>query len=173
MVNLKNIVDFVEFKEKFVGVEFIVLIEYCGLIVFQFQELCNNFGFDVEYFVVKNIFFKIVVNEVGIEGFDDKLIGLIVIVFIKGEVVDVVKVIKKFVDDNKVFVVKGGYMDGNVFIVEQVVVIVELDNCEIIFVKLVGVMKGFMVKVVVVFNVFVIKMVCIVVVLQDKKVVEV
>ncbi len=106
MANPKNTADLAELKEKLAGAESIVLTEYRGLTVSQLQELRNNLGFDVEYSVAKNTLFKIAANEAGIEGLDDKLTGPTAIAFIKGEAVDAAKVIKKFADDNKAFVVK-------------------------------------------------------------------
>ena len=152
MANPKNTADLAELKEKLAGAESIVLTEYRGLTVSQLQELRNNLGFDVEYSVAKNTLFKIAANEAGIEGLDDKLTGPTAIAFIKGEAVDAAKVIKKFADDNKAFVVKGGYMDGNALTAEQVAAIAELDNRETTLAKLAGAMKGNLAKAAGLFN---------------------
>lgn len=132
-----------------------LIIEYCGLMVVNLVELCRFLMGLVIYVVVKNIFIKWVVFEVGIEGFDELFVGFIVIVFVIGELVDVVKVIKIFVKEYKVLVIKGGYMDGYLLIVVEVECIVDLEFCEVLLVKLVGVMKGNLVKVVGLFNVLV------------------
>ncbi|MDK8826968.1 50S ribosomal protein L10 [Corynebacterium striatum] len=172
MANPKNTADLAELKEKLAGAESIVLTEYRGLTVSQLQELRNNLGFDVEYSVAKNTLFKIAANEAGIKGLDDKLTGPTAIAFIKGEAVDAAKVIKKFADDNKAFVVKGGYMDGNALSAEQVAAIAELDNRETTLAKLAGAMKGSMAKAAAVFNAPATKMVRTAAALQDKKAAE-
>jgi len=172
MANPKNTADLAKLKEKLDGAHSIVLTEYRGLTVGQLQELRNNLGFDVEYSVAKNTLFKIAANEAGIEGLDEHLTGPTAIAFIKGEAVDAAKVIKKFADDNKAFVVKGGYMDGNILSADQVAAIAELDNRETTLAKLAGAMKGSMAKAAAVFNAPATKMVRTAAALQDKKAAE-
>ena len=172
MANPKNTADLAALKEKLDGANSIVLTEYRGLTVGQLQELRNNLGFDVEYSVAKNTLFKIAANEAGIEGLDEHLTGPTAIAFIKGEAVDAAKVIKKFADDNKAFVVKGGYMDGNALSAEQVAAIAELDNRETTLAKLAGAMKGSMAKAAAAFNAPATKMVRTAAALQDKKAAE-
>lgn len=152
MANPKNVSDLAELKEKIAGANSIVLTEYRGLSVAQLSELRNNLGFDVEYSVAKNTLFKIAAAEAGIEGLDEQLTGPTAIAFIKGEAVDAAKVIKKFADDNKAFVVKGGYMDGNALTADQVNAIAELDNRETTLAKLAGAMKGNLAKAAGLFN---------------------
>ena len=172
MANPKNTADLAKLKEKLDGANSIVLTEYRGLTVGQLQELRNNLGFDVEYSVAKNTLFKIAANEAGIEGLDEHLTGPTAIAFIKGEAVDAAKVIKKFADDNKAFVVKGGYMDGNILSADQVAAIAELDNRETTLAKLAGARKGSMAKAAAVFNAPATKMVRTAAALQDKKAAE-
>ena len=59
---------------------------------------------------------------------------------------------KKFADDNKAFIVKGGYMDGNALSADQVKAIAELDNRETTLAKLAGAMKGNLAKAAGLFN---------------------
>ena len=172
MANPKNTAELAALKEKFAEADSLVLTEYRGLTVGQLQELRNNLGFDVEYSVAKNTLFKIAANEAGIEGLDEHLTGPTAIAFIKGEAVDAAKVIKKFADDNKAFVVKGGYMDGNILSADQVAAIAELDNRETTLAKLAGAMKGSMAKAAAVFNAPATKMVRTAAALQDKKAAE-
>ncbi|QPK79452.1 50S ribosomal protein L10 [Corynebacterium lizhenjunii] len=169
MANPKNTADLAALKEKIAGANSIVLTEYRGLTVSQLQELRNNLGFDVEYSVAKNTLFKIAAAEAGIEGLDEQLTGPTAFAFIKGEAVDAAKVIKKFADDNKAFVVKGGYMDGNALSAAQVEAIAELDNRETTLAKLAGAMKGSMAKAAALFNAPATKMVRTAAALQEKK----
>ncbi|QCB27661.1 50S ribosomal protein L10 [Corynebacterium endometrii] len=152
MANPKNVAGLAELKEKLEASSSVFLTEYRGLTVAQLQELRNNLGFDVEYSVAKNTLFKIAANEAGIEGLDEYLTGPTAIAFIKGEAVDAAKVMKKFADDNKAFVVKGGYMDGNALDAAQVQAIAELDNRETTLAKLAGAMKGNLAKAAGLFN---------------------
>lgn len=152
MANPKNTADLAELKEKLEGANSIVLTEYRGLTVAQLAELRNSLGFDVDYSVAKNTLFKIAANEAGIEGLDEHLTGPTAIAFIKGEAVDAAKVMKKFADNNKAFILKGGYMDGNALNAAQVEAIAELDNRETTLAKLAGAMKGNLAKAAGLFN---------------------
>lgn len=152
MANPKNEVALAELKEQFAETDSIVLTEYRGLTVAQTTELRRALGDDVQYSVAKNTLVKIAAQEAGVEGLDDLLTGPTAVAFIKGEAVDTAKVLKKFGDDNKAFVVKGGYMDGNALTADQVKAIAELDNRETTLAKLAGAMKGNLAKAAGLFN---------------------
>ena len=152
MANPKNEVALAELKAQFAETDSIVLTEYRGLTVAQTTELRRALGDDVQYSVAKNTLVKIAAQEAGVEGLDDLLTGPTAVAFIKGEAVDTAKVLKKFGDDNKAFVVKGGYMDGNALNADQVKAIAELDNRETTLAKLAGAMKGNLAKAAGLFN---------------------
>ncbi|RNE48915.1 50S ribosomal protein L10 [Corynebacterium alimapuense] len=152
MANAKNQADLVELKAKFEEASSVVLTEYRGLTVAQISELRGALGFDVQYSVAKNTLIKIAAREQGIEGLDEQLTGPTAVAFIKGEAVDAAKVMKKFADDNKAFLVKGGYMDGMALSADQVKAIAELDNRETTLAKLAGAMKGNLAKAAGLFN---------------------
>lgn len=130
----------------------IVLTEYRGMTVTEITELRRSLGADVKYSVAKNTMIKLAANEAGVEGLDEHLTGPTAVAFIKGEAVDAAKVMKKFADDNKAFIVKGGYMDGNALSADQVKAIAELDNRETTLAKLAGAMKGNLAKAAGLFN---------------------
>ncbi|QMV86197.1 50S ribosomal protein L10 [Corynebacterium hindlerae] len=152
MANAKNTAALAELKEKFAAANSIVLTEYRGLTVAQTTVLRRALGSDVQYSVAKNTMIKLAAKEAGIEGLDDLLTGPTAIAFIKGEAVDAAKALKKFGGDNKAFVVKGGYMDGNALSAAQVDAIAELDNRETTLAKLAGAMKGNLAKAAGLFN---------------------
>ena len=113
MANAKNTAAVAELKNRFEEANSVVLTEYRGLSVAQTTELRRALGADVQYSVAKNTMIKLAAKEAGVEGLDDLLTGPTAVAFIKGEAVDAAKALKKFGKDNKAFVVKGGYMDGN------------------------------------------------------------
>lgn len=152
MANAKNTAALAELKEKFATANSVVLTEYRGLSVAQTTELRRALGSDVQYSVAKNTMIKLAAQEAGIEGLDDLLTGPTAVAFIQGEAVDAAKALKKFGGDNKAFVVKGGYMDGNALSAAQVDAIAELDNRETTLAKLAGAMKGNLAKAAGLFN---------------------
>lgn len=152
MANPKNAASLAELKVRFAEANALVLTEYRGLTVAQTTELRRALGTDVQYSVAKNTLLKLAAKEAGVEGLDDLLTGPTAVAFIKGEAVDAAKALKKFASDNKVLVVKGGYMDGNALSAAQVDAIAELDNRETTLAKLAGAMKGNLAKAAGLFN---------------------
>ena len=139
MANAKNTAAVAELKKRFEETNAIVLTEYRGLTVAQTTELRRKLGADVQYSVAKNTMIKLAAREAGVE---DLLSGPTAVAFIKGEAVDAAKALKEFGKDNKAFVVKGGYMDGNALSAAQVEAIAEMDNRETTFAKIAGAMNG-------------------------------
>ncbi|GAA1470864.1 50S ribosomal protein L10 [Corynebacterium felinum] len=152
MANPKNTASLAELKQRFAETDAFVLTEYRGLTVAQTTALRKSLGADVQYSVAKNTLLKLAAKEAGIEGLDDLLTGPTAVAFIKGEAVDAAKALKKFSTENKAFVVKGGYMDGNALSAAQVDAIAELDNRETTLAKLAGAMKGNLAKAAGLFN---------------------
>lgn len=152
MANPKNTESLAELKNRFADIDSVFVTEYRGLSVAQITELRRALGSDVQYSVAKNTLIKLAAKEAGIEGLDDILTGPTAVAFIKGEAVDAAKAMKKFASENKAFVIKGGYMDGNALSAAQVDAIAELDNRETTLAKLAGAMKGNLAKAAGLFN---------------------
>ncbi|MDY5785831.1 50S ribosomal protein L10 [Corynebacterium sp.] len=169
MANPKNVQELEVLKGKFQEASSIVLTEYRGLTVGQLQELRGELGFDVEYHVAKNTLVKIAANENGIEGLDELLTGPTAVAFIKGEAVDAAKVMKKFNKGHDAFVIKGGYMDGNVLDAAQVDAIAEMDNRETTLAKIAGAFQGSLAKAAGLFQAPASKTARLVAALQDKQ----
>ena len=170
MANPKNTAELAALKEKFEDASSVFLTEYRGLTVGQLQELRGELGFDVELHVAKNTLVKIAANEHGIEGLDDLLTGPTAVAFIKGDAtVDAAKVMKKFAKDNEMFVIKGGYMDGNPLDASQVDAVAEMDNRETTLSKLAGAFQGSLAKAAGLFEAPASKTARLVAALQDKQ----
>ncbi|MHC9779055.1 50S ribosomal protein L10 [Corynebacterium diphtheriae] len=152
MANPKNTESLAELKNRFADIDSVFVTEYRGLTVAQITELRRALGSDVQYSVAKNTLIKLAAKEAGIEGLDDILTGPTAVAFIKGEAVDAAKAMKKFASENKAFVIKGGYMDGNALSAAQVDAIAELDNRETTLAKFAGAMKGNLAKAAGLFN---------------------
>lgn len=152
MANPKSESSLAELKQRFSDADSVVLSEYRGLTVAQMTELRTALGDDVQYSVAKNTLVKLAANEAGMEGLDDLLTGPTAVAFIHGEAVDAAKAMKKFAEDNKAFIVKGGFMDGKALSADDVKAIAALDNRETTLAKLAGAMKGNLAKAAGLFN---------------------
>lgn len=131
-----------ELKEKFAESSTALLTEYRGLTVTEITELRRSLGADTSYSVAKNTLIKRAAAESGVEGLDDLLTGPTAVAFVRGEAVDAAKALKKFADEHKALVVKGGYMDGAFIDADQVKALAEMDNRETTLAKLAGAFKG-------------------------------
>ena len=158
-----------ELTDKFRDSGAAVLTEYRGLSVAQTTELRRSLGADVQYSVAKNTLIKLAANDAGITELDDLLTGPTAVAFIKGEAVDPAKVLKKFGEDNEAFVIKGGYMDGNVLDASQVDALAEMDNRETTLAKLAGAFQGSLAKAAGLFQAPASKTARLVAALQDKQ----
>lgn len=142
MANAKNTAAVAALKERFDASNAVVLTEYRGLSVAKLYELRRALGTDVTYSVAKNTMIKLAAHEVGVEGLDEHLTGPTAVAFISGEAVDAAKALKEFGKENKAFVIKGGWMDGNVLDAADVAAIAELDNRETTLAKIAGAFDG-------------------------------
>lgn len=117
-----------------------VLTDYRGLTVKELQELRRSLGENADYAVVKNTLAKIAANEVGIDGFDDLLIGPTAIAFINGDVVEAAKGLRDFAKANPALIVKGGYLDGAAIDAKEIAKLADLESREVLLGKLAGAM---------------------------------
>jgi large subunit ribosomal protein L10 len=115
-----------------------VLTEYRGLTVKQLQELRRALGENANYAVVKNTLTKIAATEVGVEGFDELLIGPTAIAFINGDVVEAARGLRDFAKANPSLVIKGGVLDGNPLGAEEIAKLADLESREVLLGKLAG-----------------------------------
>jgi large subunit ribosomal protein L10 len=129
-----------EIVESFNGAAGAVLTEYRGLTVKQLQDLRRSLGENADYAVVKNTLTKIAAGEVGIEGFDDLLVGPTAIAFINGDVVEAAKGLRDFAKANPALVIKGGVLDGNILNAKEVAKLADLESREVLMGKLAGAM---------------------------------
>ncbi|APT89952.1 50S ribosomal protein L10 [Corynebacterium sphenisci DSM 44792] len=120
----------------------VVLTEYRGLSVDEITQLRRALGADVKYSVAKNTMIKLAAAEAAVEGLDEHLTGPTAVAFIKGESVDAAKAIKKFADEHKALVIKGGYVDGSAIDAEQFRALADMDNRETTLAKIAGGFNG-------------------------------
>ena len=78
----------------------IILIDYKGIDAGEVQELRNRFrNADVKYFVAKNTFLKIALNDLGITELDDYLVGPVAVAASSVDEVSAARELVKFKKD--------------------------------------------------------------------------
>ncbi len=133
-----------DLTERFRSATGVVLTEYRGISVAGLRELRESLRGNAEYLVVKNTLTKIAVEEAGVEGIGDMLVGPNAIAFITGDPVEASKGLKKFGKENAALVVKGGLLDGKPLSPEEISKLADLESREVLLAKLAGAMKASM-----------------------------
>ncbi|HLK57361.1 MAG TPA: 50S ribosomal protein L10 [Chthonomonadaceae bacterium] len=122
-----------------------ILTDYRGLTVAEVSTLRKKLrAVDAEYHIVKNTLFKIALGGEVSPELDALLTGPTAIVFAKEDVVAPAKSILDFVRDAKKtdVKVKGGYIDGKVYNLEQVQALSKLPPKEQVVAQLLGTING-------------------------------
>ena len=142
----------VEITDEFSASNGAVLTEYRGLTVGELKTLRRSLGENANYAVVKNTLAKIAAKNVGIEGFDDLLVGPTAIAFIKGDVVETAKGLRDFAKANPHLVIKGGVYEGKTLDAAEVAKLADLESREVLLAKLAGAMTASLSQALYVFN---------------------
>ena len=109
-----------------------VLVDYKGLTVAEDTELRKALrAAGVEYAVVKNTLTRFALKEAGYEGLDEVLNGTTSLALAGDDVVAPAKVICKFAKDHGDKIsVKGGFIEGKVVPVEDVIALSKVPSKE-------------------------------------------
>lgn len=136
-----------DIREKLEGAEAVFLTEYRGLTVSAVQELRKRLrDSGAEYKVVKMTLTKLAADEAGIEGFDEYLTGPTALAFAHDDPVATAKALKDFSKANDVFVLKAGYLSGNLLSPEEVSKLAEIEPREVLLAMIAGAAKAPLVK---------------------------
>ncbi len=128
-----------DIREGLEGAEAVFVTEYRGLSVQAIQDLRNalrNSGAD--YKVVKMTLARLAAGDAGIEGLDEFFAGPTALAFAKDDPVATAKALKDFSKDNEVFVLKAGYLSGEVLSPEEVSKLAEIEPREVLLAKIAG-----------------------------------
>ena len=119
------------------------LTEYRGLTVSAVQELRNALrDAGAEYKVVKMTLAKLAAGDAGIEGIDEYLEGPTALAFAENDPVATAKALKEFSKSNEVFVLKAGYLSGNILSPEEISKLAEIEPREVLLAKIAGAAKA-------------------------------
>ena len=121
----------------------VFLTEYRGLSVQAVQELRRAIrDAGGEYKVVKMTLAKLAAGDAGIEGLDEYLSGPTALAFANNDPVATAKALKDFSDGHDVFVLKAGYLSGNILSPEEISRLAEIEPREVLLAKIAGAAKA-------------------------------
>lgn len=113
-----------QLTDRLKGSKAIVLIDYKGINIEEVDELRNRMrNSEVDYFVSKNTFIKIALNDLGISELDEYLVGPTAVAVSTVDEVSPARELVKFKDDitkDKAFPsFKVGFVNGNLMDVNE------------------------------------------------------
>ena len=134
---LNNVKDI---KERLDGARAIVLVDYKGINVEEVNKLRTNMRKEnVDYFVSKNTWIKIALNQLNITSLDDYLKGPTAVAISKIDEVAPAKVMKKFVETElekkEICGFKVGLITGDVYQPAQLKQLAEMPSKEELLAK--------------------------------------
>jgi large subunit ribosomal protein L10 len=138
-----------EIKERLESSGGVIMADYRGLSVKAMQALrgtLRNAGAEIT--VYKNSLTEIAMREMDLPSMGEYLDGPTALVFTPVDPVSSAKAMIDFAKENKVFSLKGGYIDGAVVSADQIKAIAALPSREELIAKIMGSMlnpvRGFM-----------------------------
>jgi large subunit ribosomal protein L10 len=140
-VEKKYIVE--EIKSKVDQVPFIIVTDYTGLKVAQFNDLRSRLragGSEVR--VVKNTFLARILKEAGLPDLESALKGQTAIVFGDQDISAAAKLLKNFAAEFKLPSVKAGILDKVVLAPKDIMALADLPSRDVLRAKLLGLLQA-------------------------------
>ncbi len=132
-----------ELNDSFSRASFAVVADYCGLKVSELQKIrvelknCNS-----EIRVAKNTLLKRAVTDTGNSALSDSFTGTTAVVMGYADPVAPAKVVAKFADDHKKFIIRCAALDGEKIGVEELIALSKLPTKEVLLGQLLSTWKN-------------------------------
>ncbi len=132
-----------EIKDKAQRAKSIIFIDYSGMNVNSDMKLRREFRKNnCEYKVYKNRLVLRAFNELGIEGYEERLQNTLAVAFSYDDEVAAAKVAKSALADNPTISIKFGLVDKKFIDEEGVKALAELPSREVLVAKLLGMLNA-------------------------------
>lgn len=120
-------------NESFSRAKLTVVADYCGLKVSEFQKIRVELkSCDSEIRVAKNTLLKRAVTDTGNAALSDDFTGTTAVVMGFADPVAPAKVVTKFADDHKKFIIRCAALDGEKIGVEELIALSKLPSKEVL-----------------------------------------
>ena len=132
-----------DIRDRLEGAEAVFLTEYRGLTVKAVQELRRSLrASGADYKVVKMSLTKLAAEEAGFDGMADFLSGPTALAFAQSDPVATAKALKEFSKTHDVFMVKAGFLSGNILTPEEISKLAEIEPREVLLAMIAGAAKA-------------------------------
>ena len=133
--------------EKIKSAKLVLLTDYRGITVTDVTKLRADLrATKTEYTVIKNNITRRALQEAGIEGLDEALIGPTAVILNEEEYLPAIKAVYNYVKDNDFYKIKGGIIEGKLVSVEEIMTLAKLPSREELLSKLAGSLLGTIAK---------------------------
>ena len=117
----------------------ILLTDYRGINVENVTKLRADLRkANAEYSVIKNNITRRALDEAGIEGLDDKLVGPTAVITTTEDYLEPAKAIYEFTKNNDYYKIKGGVVEGKLMTAEEIITLAKLPSRETLLSMLAG-----------------------------------
>ena len=139
--------------EKMKEAKLILLTDYRGINVTDVTDLRTNLrNTNATYRVIKNNIIRRALQEAGIEGLEDKLVGPTAVIMSNEDYLEPSKAIYTFSKDNDYYKIKGGVIENKVMEAEEIITLAKLPSREVLLSMLAGALLGNISKIAVALN---------------------
>ena len=139
--------------EEMKNAKLILLTDYRGINVTDVTELRTNLrNTNATYRVIKHNIIRRALQEAGIEGLEDKLVGPTAVIMSNEDYLEPSKAIYTFSKDNDYYKIKGGVIEEKVMEAEEIITLAKLPSREVLLSMLAGALLGNISKVAVALN---------------------
>ena len=129
--------------EKMKEAKIVLLTDYRGINVENVTtlraELRNT---NSEYKVIKNNIIRRALEECGIDGLEEQLIGPTAVIMNNDDYLEAAKAIYNFTKNNDYYKIKGAVIEGKVMTAEEVITLAKLPSRETLLSMLAGALLG-------------------------------
>ena len=142
-----------ELAEKMKNAKLILLTEYRGINVTDDTQLRRDLrNVNATCNVIKNNITRRALQECGIEGLEESLIGPTAVIMSDEDYLEASKTIYNFAKNNEFYKIKGGVIDGKVMTAEEIITLAKLPSRETLLSMLAGALLANISKVAVALN---------------------
>ncbi len=129
--------------EKIKEAKLVLLTDYRGISVDDVTNLRADLRkVNAEYKVIKNNITRRALQEAGIEGLEDLLVGPTAVVLSTEDYLEPSKAIYEYTKNNESYKIKGGIIDGKVMTTDEIVTLAKLPSRETLISMLAGALLG-------------------------------
>jgi len=159
-----------EIRGKIADSVFVILADYRGMSVAKTEDLKNRLrDVNAHFQVVQNRMFQRVAKDLQYPGFEERIQGPSAMVFGNGDVVIAAKILKDFIKENELPVIKVGTMQGVILSRADIEQLASLPSRETLLAQFVGVLAAPMTQLVGVLQQKVASLVYVLKAAQEKK----